>query len=262
MKESRLIVFVVTTGEMRSESLRNWLDKTNYSFEMVRALSIQVLEKDYTRSKVRERITLGRELLPNEFSAFITHNLARYRGHLSGHDWVLILEDDAVILDGFNDLLHEITQKVSNRASFINLFPSNTNVRDFILISPRESLYGTPTSYLFAGSVGYLLNRKALEVLNNFNGRYPTSTCDYPQVFNLLDKYIFERDHVISHDIDKISTIYPRNVIPKSHLKLLRFFLFVTSSTYWLNRRNYASFVNYLDIEIKQRLMRILGRFI
>jgi len=243
------------------------IDRTYRSpnlLDVVRSSGIDFVELDastptkmynlITTSKLGQILKLGRLLSDREIATYETHLRAQVSSFAKSSRWTIILEDDAIINQETIQFLKSIDQFYSQRPMFLNLYPSGGNLRNENLNIGDSFPNVAKTNLLHSGAVAYALNDTAHEIISRNLESKVISPADFPPLFNTFEKYICRVPLVMHSDMTQ-STIYDgdRN---QNNRKIPRLIGFASFLSFVLYRKENVNFKNYLDLELRQRLLR------
>ncbi len=105
--------------------------------------------------------------------------------------------------------------------------------------------------------MAYAINNAAMSRINEVRNNRVITPTDFPPFFNTFEKFIYLSTEVISHSDVVESLVYNSDGIPKNRKSLVYLGLFSLMS-YLLFRKENSSFSNFLDLEVRQRIIRKL----
>lgn len=156
----------------RLELVSSQLNTLKLEFTRIPAVLGKTLPKEVikrispNRFNFKYRSQFTRELLPSEIGCFLSHRNCWEELLKSSSDWALILEDDIIISNRLNDIIHNLSwiPKTSNIIQLSTLIDEkriyikkNVNIQinsELRLVSPVSGVLG---------SQGYLISRAAAE---------------------------------------------------------------------------------------------------
>jgi GR25 family glycosyltransferase involved in LPS biosynthesis len=163
------------------------------------ALGCENLDNNHTHIK---------SLTCNEFAASLSHQAARNFSVVFELDWILFLEDDAILTDNFFTALGDLIEikKFTERKVAFHLFPEQFG----LLKTAHDKLFSIIILPDYA--VGYLMNLEAIKFTVGYTHYAQNFLADWPKYIKKIE-WFAPYESMIRHPkldykyIDKISSI-------------------------------------------------------
>jgi len=188
---------ITVGGSLRNERLAELTDLQIVFGIDGRRVDFQIPEKI---NQTNNRIILGTELSRTQAAAVLSHNLAQTA---LTHEWVCILEDDAIILDPemFEEGLTDIEALKLEKPTIFLLYSGFGSVTSMSYKIGRHfsasKIRSVPT-----GAVGYAINLSARNLINSYETI--TGTPDWPTWASRVSFYSLN-PCVVSHNPEILS---------------------------------------------------------
>ena len=158
----------------RRESLTRQAERLGIRIDMVPAVAGTELPEDTTTcgyDKITRRKAFSNDLLPNEIACALSHRKALRTFLDSGADYAVVLEDDALLSENFNEGLHELFHHLSGW-QVAKLFTADGRL--FPLLPQKtggciEPVFPKKLPWV---AVGYLYSRAAAQTVYEKLGRF------------------------------------------------------------------------------------------
>ena len=252
------IYIIKMPGSNRNPELYNSLDKLNASFKIQDAVVGKQLSVDEIESLVDLRscdARLGYRISNNLIGSGLSHREIYKKAYAANADWVLILEEDAILKDLNSEEINEVITLCSNSPTIVQLFSRAARLMDTKTIkhlkNSRRIIFNFKPRIAGCGAPGYLINRSAIE-LALFNNKLAGAP-DWPewaqkvQIKGIYPWMITESD---------IGSTMPGKPISRTRY-LVRRILQFSGVHYLVYKKEYPSFQDYFNEELTPYLLHI-----
>ena len=252
------IYIIKIPGSKRNLELYTSLEALRASYEIQDA----VVGKNLTKSEIDSLVNLrscdarlGYRISNNLIGSGLSHREIYKKAFAANLDWVLILEEDAILNDFNSEELDEIISMCGDKPTIIQLFSRAARLMDKKTIKnikdSKRIIFDFKPRIAGCGAPGYLINRSAIELALSKDKL--AGAPDWPewaqmvQIKGIYPWMITESD---------IGSTMPE--MPISRLRyLIRRFLQFTGIHYLIYKNEYPGLPDYLREEIAPYLLHL-----
>ena len=242
-------------GALRNKELIQ-LDKNPF-------LNVEIVTSDFLNKYPEEHdirkalLIYGQELSLPEVGCASSHVKAYKKQIQNEHNWVLVLEDDAIIDDSVEliSLGREIMKRETMTPEVISLYYHDTVIFRNVHDKSLAKVFGYPV-----GAVGYFINLSAARTFSSLNANL-IFKADWPRCQEV--NFLVSQKSIVRHPENfETSYIEMHRKNQRKFLALLKKFRDFTLLTYFSNRTQFLNLRDYKVKLIYPPLYYWIGRFI
>ena len=252
MTNKSIPVYVIALeNSKRVEYLESDLKSRSINYQLITAINGLLLNDAEVENYYNLKCTyarLGYRLSKGLMACALSHQKVYTELEKTEFEWALILEEDARITESFNLNQLEVVSNYSNDfPTIVQLFSRSsrlTSRKTWTTLSTGDSLFEFAPRLIGSGTSGYLINRKAVNIANQY--KKISGPPDWPswhtqiKFKGIYPWYTFET---------QLGSMINKPEISKIRIRM-RWILILTGLHYLRFRKCYSNISNYINEEI------------